>query len=451
MAGITLELLPPYKVLSDCPPDTRIIILIGGRGSGKTRGASAFTTFSATIRKKRCGVLRDEKASIEESILAEILSRFDEADDQRVLSRFYKRMKNGIQSRSTKKMMVFTKGFKASKTTNTANMKSIADIDIALIEEMEDIRDPQKFDTFADGVRKEGALIVMILNTPDIDHWIVKRYFTTEFVEDGYFKLVPKKLPGIIQVFTTYKDNPYLPDSIRLDYESYNNPESEKYNPHHYKTAILGLASAGRKGQVHKNIRPITLQEYLDLPYPEIFGQDFGTARPAGMVGVKIYKNTSWARQLNYLPMDNLRIAKHYLGLGLTKKDKVVADNADKAAIDKLESGFSIKELDEEDYRTYPKLTQGFYMVRSQKGKDSVRATISLMNGKSLFAVQQSADLWKEIQNRVYFQNKYGEYTNDPAPGFDHLMDPWGYVLVDAYAHEYGRQGAASFLSGHLR
>lgn len=451
MGQVRVKLLPPYKIMADPPPGTRIIILIGGRGSAKTRSASAVITFSATIRKKRCAVLRDEKASIEESILAEILSRFDEADDQRLLSRFYKRLKNGIQSRSTKKMMVFTKGFKASQKSKTANMKSIADVDIAAIEEMEDLRDPSKFDTFADGIRKEGALIIMILNTPDIDHWIIKRYFNTEFVEDGYFKIVPKQLPGVIQIFTTYKDNPHLPQFKVDEYEAYNDPNSPTYNPHHYKTAIKGLASAGRKGQIHKKIRPIKLADYFELPFPELYGQDFGTSAPAGTIGCKIYKNTSWCRQLNYLPRSTLSLAKLYIGLGFTINDRIVADNADQEAIKKLRKGYSIEELSEEDYKNFPALVRGFNMIDSKKGPDSVKYGIDLMDGLSLFAVEESFDLWAEIQNRIYFQNKSGEYTNDPAPGFDHLIDPWMYCLVEMFGKERGKKNGLKGKTGYFR
>lgn len=446
-----IKCLPAYRSLYDPPAATRTVILIGGRGSAKTRTASAFVTYKAIREKKRVAVLRDEKAQIKDSILAEILARYDTANETGILNRRFRRLETGIQDRLTKKMLIFPKGFRASQKDKRANMKGLQGIDIALLEEIEDLRDPEKYDTLSDGIREQDSIIVLVLNTPDIQHWIVKRFFTTQFVEDGYFQLVPKKIPGVHVIFTTYQDNPHLPEQVRTQYEAYNDPNSATYNPHHYKTAIKGWASAGRKGQVHKKIRPITLEEYLALPYPEIFGQDFGTSRPAGTVGVKVYKNTSWCREINYLPKDKLALAKMYLSLGIGPRDKIVADNADKEAIDKLLVGFSINELSEEDYRVYPKLNQGFNMIRSQKGKDSVRATIDLMDGKDLFAVQESKNLWIEIQNRIYNQNKSGEYTNDPAPGFDHLMDPWGYVLVDTFSTEYGRSQTSKLLSGLLR
>lgn len=55
-------------------------------------------------------------------------------------------------------------------------MKSVSNIDIAVIEEAEDLRDEDKFNTFSDSIRKEGSVIIIILNTPDVHHWIVKRF-----------------------------------------------------------------------------------------------------------------------------------------------------------------------------------------------------------------------------------------------------------------------------------
>lgn len=420
---------------------TLLFVLGVDSGGGKTHEVSRFVAVEATVDKKRSVVLRDEKELIRESILNEVLLRFDSANRTGVLDSMFERLETGIKDRSNDNMLVFTKGFRASSNEKSANLKGVSDIDIAVIEELEDVRDENKFNTFADSIRKSGALIILILNVPDVGHWVIKRFFNTLPSEyDGYYVLEPKKIPGFECIQTSFEDNPYLPAHIVDRYRAYGDPESPSYNLHYYLTQIKGLASTGRKGQILRKVKPIKLADYLKLPFKEFYGQDFGTASPAGMVGVKFDKNNCYCRQLNYAPMNTLGIAKMYCGLKLSGGDRIIADNADEKAWRKLKKGYSKDELPV-DYFTkdekgnevckYPGLLSGFYVAPCVKGPDSVTYGLDLMDSINLFAVEESADLWEEIRNYVYAQDKYGNYTNDPIDDFNHLIDAWRYVVND--------------------
>lgn len=460
---VEVEKLPQFDVLYNLPPDTHTVVAIGGRGGAKTYEVSKFTSFSATVKNKRCVIMRDEKELVRESILAEILAHFDKANETGYFDRKFDRLDTGLKDKRTGDYCVFTKGFRASSNDKSANLKSIARIDIAVLEEIADVREESKYNTFADGMRKEGALIVMLLNTPDITHWILRRFFNLEMVDikdfpggvnpenDSYWQLIPKKIPGVVVIMTSFEDNPHLPAHIIANYKAYGDRKSATFNLHYFMTEIKGYASSGRRGQIHRNIRPISLQEYMDLPYTEMYGQDFGTARPAGTIGFKVHKNCSWARQINYLPMSTLGIGKMYCRLGFGPKDKIVGDSADKEACEKLEKGWSAKELDGKDAKDFANLMRGFFMVKCKKWDGSVRYTISLMDSLTLFVVEESKDFWDEIRKRVYNQNKAGEFTNEPAPGFDHLIDPWGYGLVEIYGTERGKKSNLANMSGYFR
>lgn len=402
------------------------------RGGAKTYEVSKFATFQATIKKKRVAVLRDERETIRESILNEIFLRYDTANQYGHFNGIYEKNERGIRDLQSGEMFVFTKGFRASTTQKTANLKSISDVDIAIIEEAEDIRDVDKFNTFADSIRKEGSLIIIILNTPDLGHWIVKRYFNTIATEyDGYFKLKPKEIPGFVCIQTSFTDNPYLPAHIVSNYNNYGNPDSHLYNLHYYLTAIKGYASSGRRGQVLRKVKPIKLKDYLALPFKEFYGQDFGTSSPAGLVGVKFDKNNCYCRELNYKPMNTLSIAKLYCELKLSPSDRIIADNADDKSWRKLKRGYSAEELNSDDLIKYPMLLSGFHVVPCVKGPDSITHGLDLMDTMNLFAVEESVNLWEEINNYIYAQDKNGNYTNDPIDEFNHLIDPWRYVVAD--------------------
>lgn len=393
----------------------------------KTYEVSKFIAYSATIEKKRCVILRDELTRIKESILNEIWARYDTANEDGVLDVYYSKNETELKERKTGNTLVYTKGFKASNNQKTAFMKGDSDIDLAIIEEAEDIRDEDKFNTFADSLRKKGVIIIIMLNTPDLGHWICKRYFTTKVIEDGYFELVPKTdtIPGFFCIQTSYADNPYLPAHIISNYEGYGNPNHHLYNYHYYMTAIKGYASTGRKGQILTKVKPITLKEYLALPYKEVYGQDFGTASPAGLIGCKFYQNTCWAREINYKPMDVLSIGKLYSTLKFNPTDKIICDYAEPNSISKLANGF--RDLSADDYMKYPELARGFYAVPCPT-KD-ISAGITLMTGMNLYACEESTNLRAEIDNYVYAQDKYKNYTDEPIDDFNHLIDSWRYVI----------------------
>ena len=136
---VIVKRTPKFAPLYELAEDTEIVVCIGGRGGGKTYEVSKFIAYSAAIKGKRCQVLRDEKEGIKESILNEVLLRWDTANKQSVLDKQFSRLENGIKNNKTGEMAVFTKGFRASTLDKKANMKSVSNVDIACIEEGEDI------------------------------------------------------------------------------------------------------------------------------------------------------------------------------------------------------------------------------------------------------------------------------------------------------------------------
>jgi phage terminase large subunit len=426
-SGIKIKKLPQYNVLYNLPPDVEIVICIGGRGGGKTYEVSKFIAFSSTIKNKRCVVLRDEKEIIRESILNEILLRFDSADKNGQLSMNFQRLDTGIRSRKTANMVVFTKGFRPSSNDKKANLKSISDVDIAVIEEAEDIRDEEMFNTFADGIRKVGAVIIIILNTPDINHWIVKRYFTLEDKGDGFYDIIPKQTKGVVVIKTDYTMNPYLPSNIIERYENYGNTNSVLYNPFYHKTAILGYASTGRKGQIFSGWKPCTDAQFNSVEASSVWGLDFGLSSPAGIVECKCLKDEMYIREHNYLPLTTKEIGILFCRLGVGK-DLIIGDSAEPHTISKLRRGWEASELKPEEIEKYPDLLNGFYILGAIKGPDSIVSGIDLMMQTIIHVTEGSKNLWAEYANYVWELDRNKVPTGKPEDANNHLIDPSRYV-----------------------
>lgn len=442
---VTVQVSDKFRPLYNLPADVDMVICIGGRGGMKTYEVSKFAAVKATIHKQRIAITRDEKESIRESILNEVFARYDTANTYGQLDEFYDKLQYGIRDKQTGELLVFTKGFRASSNQKTANLKGGSEIDIAVIEEAEDIRDFNKFATFKDSIRTKNRLIIILLNTPDIEHWIVKRYFKIEPIAfedvpelkhltqndiDGYWKLTPKNVEGFYCIQTNYTENEYLPRSVIKDYEAYGNPLHPTYDLHYYLTAIKGFASSGRKGQVIRKAKYISLAEYLALPYREIYGLDFGTARPAGIVGVKMHNNSLYARELSYKPMPGIEIGKFFALLGLTTNDLVIADSAEPLTIADLRRGWPVNLLNAEDLQQFPTGIPGLNIRGAMKGPNSIETGLQKLIGMELFFVEESENLWTETRNYIYAQNKSGEYTNTPIDDFNHLIDPIRYVAT---------------------
>ena len=251
--------LPFYK------GDWDLAILIGGRGSAKTWNAGNFCVLNTLQNLDyRSLVLRDVSSSINQSILQNIKSRFVEVDNQcgNIFKKHIDIQESQVKN-SNGEVMVLTKGFRTSRVEQTADLKGFEDIDLAIIEEAEDIRDEERANNLFDTLRKEGHKVIIILNTPDLEHWVIKRFFDYEKSDfDNYFTLKPKPIKGICQIITSYLDNKHLPEKTREKYASYGDKNSYNYKPSHYRKSILGLATEkqnlSRKFEINKllNIIP---------------------------------------------------------------------------------------------------------------------------------------------------------------------------------------------------
>ncbi len=66
------------------------------------------------------------------------------------------------------------------------------------------------------------------------------------------------------------------------------------------------------------------------------------------------------------------------------------------------------------------------------------------MQSMNLYAVEESKDLWNEIYNYIYAVDKNGNPTDQPVDDFNHLIDPWRYVVVE---YKGVKKSNASFAS----
>jgi hypothetical protein len=417
----------------------------------KTYEVSKFAAYACTLGGKRIQILRDEETRIKDSILSEILTHYDKANISSggYLDRYFNRLENGIKVRSNGDSVLFTKGFRQSSLEKSAGMKGVANVDVAIIEEGEDVRDKFLFNSYKDSLRKANELgqltnyVIFIMNPPDVNHFIVRDYYdlipvqATDHPEcvpkdvDGYFKLQPKNVKGVKYFFTTYKDNPHLPSVTVESYQNYgraviDGKPNALYDPHYYLNQICGYCTTGRKGQYFKRYSMISNEEYNALPFTEVYGLDFGTRSPAGLISVKAHRDNIYVKELNYegLPVKQLGMLMDRLGL--TAESLIVADCAEPDTIKTLRYG-QAHTMSEEEIQRHMVCAYGFANIRESPDK-RIEAGISRLLGMNIHVVSGSDNLVMEFANYCEAVDRNGLGTGKPIDAYNHLIDPLRYV-----------------------
>jgi phage terminase large subunit len=379
----------------------RYAVLMGGRAGGRSFVASQYA-LSKLIAPEyfRCAIMRFVLGDIRNSIYQEIIDRAEEQgirenltikEHPSLLVEYGANRINGI-------------GFRKSSSDQTAKLKSLANYNCVIIEEADEVAE-EDFQQLDDSLRtlKSDIRIILCLNPPYKNHWIVKRFFNlVDTGIEGFYEAKLKSLDNCIYLHTTYRDN-----LINLNQSTIENFKRYKEtNPEHYYNMIEGLISEGQRGRIYKNWIPITEQEYEKLEYTPYYGLDFGFSNSeTGLVEIKEHNQNVYVKELIYKTgLTNQMIAEEMERLGVSKDAYIYADSAEPKSIEEL------KVLD-------------WNVVPASKGEDSVRTGISLLKERKVHYTENSKNIQLEIQNYKWQLGRDKEPTNKPIDSYNHLCD----------------------------
>lgn len=405
-----------YEPLFRTPQGVRYYIHMGGRGAGRSTTGSQFALVRLrdTTRYFRGAIMRYVYSDIRNSIFQDIQDRIEEqgledyieVSDHQLYFRYKKNFIKGI-------------GFKKSSGDQKSKLKSLANYNCVIIEEADEVAE-EDFMQLDDSLRKANAdiIVVLQLNPPDKNHWIIKRWFNLiDSGIPGFYKAVPKQgLTDSIAVCTTYRENiaNINPSSV-INYERY-----KETNPDYYYNSICGYVSEGLRGRIFKNWIPITSADFDALPYPSIYGLDFGFSNdPTALIEIKYHNEKVWLRELIYQTgLTNPMLSQRFEDLGLTYDDVIYADSAEPKSIQEL-------------------CDLGWYVVPSEKGADSVIAGINQLLEKQVHYTEDSINIAFEHENYKWRLDKNKEPTNKPEDKNNHAMDGTRYGLFTDTRQEF--------------
>ena len=198
----------------------------------------------------------------------------------------------------------------------------------------------------------------------------------------------------------TYKDNEALPESIVQEIESRKNNK--------YFWQVYGEGQIGEiEGKIYNNWATID-----DIPHEarlERYWLDFGYTNDPTAIGAVYYWNGGYILdELMYQKeMSNKQISDTLVNL---PKALVVADSAEPKSIDEI--------------RAY-----GVNIVPCEKGKDSIRQGIQLVQSQKISMTSRSVNLIKEYRNYLWETDRNGVVLNIPVSIWNHHLDGVRYAF----------------------
>ena len=173
----------PQKYAQLFDDDWRYAIVRGGRSSGKSYIINAWAVMLTYEKGQKILHTRYTATSVKDSIVADVKARIEEMG----ISEDFHITRDRIVNKRSDSEIIF-KGIKAQSGDEKARLKSLSVVTTLIIEEAEDLRDEDDFDTIDISIRGnkdcKKLRTLFILNPTDIEHFVYKRWFKDNVPDD---------------------------------------------------------------------------------------------------------------------------------------------------------------------------------------------------------------------------------------------------------------------------
>ena len=265
--------------------------------------------------------------------------------------------------------------------------------DLAFLNEANELT----FEDWQQIVFRTNGRIILDYNPSDTFHWI-------------YDKVIPRDDVDFFQ--TTYKDNPFLDDTIIKEIERLRDTDE-----HYWR--VYGLGERGtNRAQVFQFT---TIQQIPQTAKFLSFGLDFGfTNDPSALVGCYQEGDNLYFEELLYSTnLTNQDLAREFSKLEIGRYDEIFGDSSEPKSIEELHR-------------------MGWNIKPTQKGADSVNAGIDMLKRYKIHII--GSNLMKEMENYKWLEDKNGNLLNKPEDKYNHLIDALRYGVYNKLSKpNYGR------------
>ena len=372
---------------------TRYFIVTGGRGSGKSFSVN---TLLCLLMQEEGHVILFTRYTLRAASIS-IIPEFVEKIELLGMEDQFSITKDEIISLTSGSKILF-RGIKTSSGNQVANLKSLQGVTTWVLDEAEELVDERIFDTIDLSVRQKGIAnrVIMIMNPATKEHFIYKRFFEDEGVQEG----VNQFKGDTTYIHTTYKDNEEHLSTSYLNQIA----KIKANNPNKYNHQILGGWLDKAEGVVFSNWR---YGEFNPDGLQTSCGMDFGfSVDPDTVTEVAIDK----AKKIIYLK-------EHIYKNGL--KTHILAQMVLNAVGDKLIIADSASPRTIEDLKHL-----GCNIQPVIKG--TIESGVTRMLDFEIIIEPNSTNIGKEFNNYAYADKGSKLYIDS----FNHAIDGARYNIT---------------------
>lgn len=367
----------------------RYMICMGGRGRGASMAISQYL-ISRLVSKGyvRVAIMRSIYSDIRHSCWKELLDRINEQEIRPILKITENDMHIAYKNNSIQAI-----GFRQSSGSHSAKLKSLASYNIVWIEEAEEISE-QEFIVLDDTLRttKGNILIILSLNPPHKNHWIIQKWFTLtkiDTIPNFYKATLNGEDKYSYYIGGTFQDNFFNLDEITRDkYKTY-----KETKPQYYYQMIAGFVPEELRGKIFSGWKQIDT-----IPFGAklvSFGLDGGWY-PDPTALVAVYSHPVEGYIIDEL-LFGTEIDNETIAASIRNTNKNVLCNAD---------------LDDRSIDSLKKL--GVHITKVEKAPDSVKYRIKLTARQKISVTSRSVNVWKAYENYAWQETKDGDPVGKP-------------------------------------
>lgn len=410
--------------------DHFIILVTGGRGSGKSFEVSTFVTRLTFEAGHKVLYSRYTMKSADISVIPEIKGKID-LDG---VSQHFTVKSEDIVNEYSKSEIMF-RGIKTSSGNQTANLKSIEGLTTFVGDEMEEWQSEDDYDKLILSIRKKGIQnrVILIMNPSDDEHFVYKKYIQDSHrieVIDGVEVQISTH-PNVLHIHTSYLDNienvshTFLDEIAEIKRKSekqaheaaiaeFIDTNSEEYAKAYHRAfqrTKYAYVVIGRWADIAEGVIFTDWEEgEFDESLPYLYGQDYGfSIDPTTLIKVAVDERRKrvYVKECFYtkaqLKLQNLyNMNLSYIDY---PKDLIVGDSAeDRLIADLAALGLNIEECD--------------------KGPGSVKAGIADLMDYTIVVSPDSPNIKRELKTYVWSDKK----ANIPVDSNNHTIDPIRYA-----------------------
>ena len=260
--------------------------------------------------------------------------------------------------------------------------------------------------------RKRDILFVNEANELSFIEWQQLKMRTTRFsiidynpsFSDEHWICDVNKDARTYHVITTYKDNPFLEQTVIDEIESLQQKNESLWRVYGLgqQAMIEGLVFRGF--EIVDKIPSIADKRYI--------GMDFGfTNDPTAICEVAVYGDILYIDEICYrtemLSTEIIQVLKTE-----APRMKVISESADPRLIQEI-------------YRA------GIDIHPVKKFAGSIEAGLAKMQEYKIVVTKRSVNVAKELKNYTYRQDKEGKWLNSPIDCYNHAIDAVRYVIME--------------------